>query len=122
MNGKLKALIYIVVFATIIFVIFTIISLYQTIDGKRLYERSFCLSSQCLENLAKEVSGITLYFQAFGYLMTTFVTVFGVIIALMTYYSGVKIIIIVITLLTLQCFANSLVLNFPKERVSTLKV
>jgi len=36
------------------------------------------------------VSGIILYFQAFGWLMTTFVTVFGVIIALMTYYSGVK--------------------------------
>ncbi|ANS42367.1 retron Ec48 family effector membrane protein [Serratia inhibens] len=90
MNGKLKALIYIVIYATILFVIFTIISLCQTIDDKRLYERSFCLSSQCLDNFAKEVSGITLYFQAFGYLMTTFVTVFGVIIALMTYYSGVK--------------------------------
>nr|MDT7142245.1 hypothetical protein [Citrobacter freundii] len=71
MNGKLKALIYIVVCATIFFVFFAIISLYQTIDDKKLYEKSFCLSSQCLDNFAKEVSGITLYFQAFGWLMTT---------------------------------------------------
>lgn len=90
MNGKLKALIYIVVCTTIFFVFFAIIALYQTIDDKKLYEKSFCLSSQCLDNFAKEVSGITLYFQAFGWLMTTFVTVFGVIIALMTYYSGIK--------------------------------
>ncbi|EOY1014929.1 hypothetical protein HJX32_15425 [Klebsiella pneumoniae] len=90
MNRKLKTLIYIVECATILFVTFTIISLYQTIVEQKLYERSFCLSSQCLDNFAKEVSGIVLYFQAFGYLITTFVTVFGVIIALMTYYSGVK--------------------------------
>lgn len=90
MNGKLKALIYIVTCATILFFIFTIISLCQTIYDKKLYERSFCLSSQCLDNFAKEISGITLYFQAFGYLTTTFVTIFGMIIALMTYYSGVK--------------------------------
>lgn len=90
MNGKLKSLIYIVTLSTAIFLIFMIMSLYQTIDSNRLYERGFCLSSKCLDSFAKEVSGITLYFQAFGYIMTTFVTVFGVIIALMTYYSGVK--------------------------------
>lgn len=31
-----------------------------------------------------------MYFQAFGWLITTFVTVFGVMIALMTYNAGVK--------------------------------
>lgn len=90
MNEKLKALIYIVIGSTLLFVIFSAVSLYQTIGEQKLYEKNFCLSSQCLENFAKEVSGITLYLQAFGWLVTTFVTVFGVIIALMTYYSGVK--------------------------------
>lgn len=90
MNKKLKVLICIVVFTSSLFVFFASTSLYQTIHDNKLYERDFCLSSQCLDNFAKEVSGIALYFQAFGYLITTFVTVFGVIIALMTYYSGVK--------------------------------
>ncbi|WP_071889348.1 retron Ec48 family effector membrane protein [Serratia rubidaea] len=90
MNGKLKLLINIVAWATISFAIFAIMSLYQTIIEKKIYEKNFCLSSQCLDNFAKEISGITLYFQAFGWLITTFVTVFGVIIALMTYYSGVR--------------------------------
>lgn len=90
MNSKLKILIFVVVSSTVSFVIFSSISLYQTILVQNLYERDFCLSSHCLDNFAKEVSGITLYFQAFGWLITTFVTVFGVIIALLTYYSGVK--------------------------------
>ncbi|EKI0251060.1 retron Ec48 family effector membrane protein [Enterobacter asburiae] len=90
MNSKIKFLINVVVVSTIIFIIFSVISVYVTIVEQKLYDSEFCLSSQCLDNFAKKMSGITLYFQAFGWLMTTFVTVFGVIIALMTYYSGVK--------------------------------
>ncbi|MEB7568454.1 MULTISPECIES: retron Ec48 family effector membrane protein [Enterobacter] len=90
MNAKLKVLIYVVIISTSAFMVFSAISVYLTIVEQKLFENDFCMSSQCLDTFAKKMSGITLWAQAFGWLMTTFVTVFGVIIALMTYYSGVK--------------------------------
>lgn len=90
MNANIRLLKYIVGVSSALFLIFSLISLFETIQNEKLYERDICFDSQCLKFFAEKTSGIVMYFQAFGWLITTFVTVFGVMIALMTYNAGVK--------------------------------
>ena len=72
------------------FLIVLSIVIISTISDQKLYDRNLCLSSQCIAMFSKEIEGITLLIQAFGWLLITFVTIYGVVIALRTYYSGVQ--------------------------------
>lgn len=69
---------------------FFIISIVLTIKENRLYQNELCFSSSCLKFFFDKMDGLILIIQGLGWLMTTFVTIFGVIIALFTYVSSVK--------------------------------
>ncbi|MBK4783585.1 MAG: hypothetical protein FT714_03640 [Pantoea sp. Pent] len=85
--NSLKKSIIILCFA---FLIALLIIIIITISDQKLYDRDLCFSSQCIATFSKEVEGITSLIQAFGWFLITFVTIYGVIIALRTYYAGVQ--------------------------------
>lgn len=87
---KIKGLVVSVVGFTAAFCILILYSFYKTINESGLVNQAVCFESKCISNLAKNMDGILLLFQGFGWVITTFVTVYGVIIALNTYYSGVQ--------------------------------
>lgn len=90
MDDKVKLLIRLITYSCLSFIIFISISIYSTVSGLGLYKQSFCLSSKCLSDFSSKMEGVVLAIQAFGWLLTIFVTIYGVVIALRTYYSGVQ--------------------------------
>jgi len=90
MEDKVNSLKKSIIILCFVFLIVLSIIIISTISDQKLYDRDLCLSSQCIATFSKEVEGITSLIQAFGWFLITFVTIYGVIIALRTYYAGVQ--------------------------------
>lgn len=90
MEDKVKNLVRSIIALCSIFFFFFSLSMGSTILELGLYKKNICLSSRCLALFSKDMEGVILATQAFGWLLTTFVTIYGVVIALRTYYSGVQ--------------------------------
>ena len=90
MEDRVNSLKKIIIILCFVFLIVLSIVIISTVSDQKLYDRDLCFSSECIATFSKEVEGITLLIQAFGWFLITFVTIYGVIIALKTYYSGVQ--------------------------------
>ncbi|MGA4366701.1 retron Ec48 family effector membrane protein [Pantoea ananatis] len=90
MEDRVNSLKKIIIILCFVFLIVLSIVIISTVSDQKLYDRDLCFSSQCIATFSKEVEGITSLIQAFGWFLITFVTIYGVIIALKTYYAGVQ--------------------------------
>jgi hypothetical protein len=90
LDKDIKILLSIVIVIFFIGILFSIASFYVTYKTESLGEKVFCISSACLADFFKTTDGIVKVFQATGWLLTIVATMGGIIIALLTYKSGIK--------------------------------
>lgn len=90
LDKDIKILLSIVAVIFFIGILFSIASFYVTYKTESLGEKYFCISSACLADFFKTTDGIVKVFQATGWLLTIVATMGGIIIALLTYKSGIK--------------------------------
>lgn len=89
-DNDLKILLNILLFVLTGGVLFFFISLGVTIHGENLSSKDFCISNSCLGYFFEKTESVMKILQATAWLLTLVATVGGIVIAVMTYKSGVK--------------------------------
>ncbi len=81
---------FILLIAATVSVIFLGCSFYQTMMDKKMYELPFCLKSECIKYMAKQMDGTINLAQGLGWIVTLFTGIGGAYLALKTYITGIS--------------------------------
>ncbi|EPK8020286.1 retron Ec48 family effector membrane protein [Providencia rettgeri] len=84
-NPLIRVAIYIIAGILVFSVVICVVSIAWTVVSSKLYERGFNLSSHGIDNLYKEIKWSLSIIEVAFWVITTFITVVGVVIALNTY-------------------------------------